>query len=68
MVTALRLLALSVIVTVALDAQTPASRPAATAGPRIVGTWQLMTRTVQRADGTTIVDPVLGEKPTGRLV
>ena len=68
MVTALRLLVLPVIVTVALDAQTPAPRPAATAGSRIVGTWQLMTRTVRRADGTTIVDPVLGEKPTGRLV
>ena len=27
-----------------------------------------MTRTVRRPDGTTIVDPVLGEKPTGRLV
>ena len=27
-----------------------------------------MSRTVTRADGTTIVDPVLGEKPTGRLI
>lgn len=68
MATALRLLALPFIVTVALDAQTPAPRPATTATQRIVGTWQLMTRTVRRADGTTIVDPVLGEKPTGRLV
>jgi hypothetical protein len=68
MMTALRLLALPFIVTVALDAQTPAPRPAATAAQRIVGTWQLMTRTVRRADGTTIADPVLGEKPLGRLV
>lgn len=68
MVTALRLLALPFIVTVALDAQAPAPRPATAAAQRIVGTWQLMTRTVRRADGTTIVDPVLGEKPTGRLV
>lgn len=68
MVTALRLLALPFLITVALDAQTPASRPGPTAEQRLVGTWQLMTRTVRRADGTTIVDPVLGEKPTGRLV
>ena len=68
MVAALRLLVLPFIVTVALDAQAPAPRPTATAGQPIVGTWQLMTRTVRRADGTTIVDPVLGEKPTGRLV
>jgi Lipocalin-like domain len=64
----LRLLALLFIVTAALDLQTPAPRPASGATQRIVGTWQLMTRTVSRADGTTIVDPVLGEKPTGRLI
>ena len=51
MVTALRVLALSCLVTLALDAQAPATRPAATASQRIVGTWQLMTRTVKRADG-----------------
>ena len=68
MSTALRLLALPFIVTVALDLQTPAPRPATSATQRIVGTWQLITRTVTRADGTTVVDPVLGEKPTGRLV
>ena len=68
MVAALRLLVLPFIVTVALDAQAPAPRPTATAGQPIVGTWQLMTRTVRRADGTTIVDHGLGDKPTGRLV
>ena len=68
MITALRLLALPFIAAVALNAQTPAPRPASDAASRIVGTWQLMTRTVTRADGTTIVDPVLGEKPTGRLI
>ena len=68
MVTAIRLLALPFILTVALDAQTPAPRPATGAAPRIAGTWQLMKRTVTRADGTTIVDPVLGAKPTGRLI
>ena len=59
---------LPLLVTAALDLQTPTPRPANGATQRIVGTWQLMTRTVSRADGTTIVDPVLGEKPTGRLV
>jgi hypothetical protein len=65
---ALRLLLLPFVVTAALDLQTPTTRPAAGVAPRIVGAWQLMTRTVTRADGTTIVDPVLGEKPSGRLV
>ena len=68
MVTAIRLLILPFMLTVALDAQSPAPRPANSATPPIVGTWQLMTRTVARADGTTVIDPVLGEKPTGRLV
>ena len=61
MATSLRLLALTVVMSVALDAQTITP-------PRIVGTWQLMTRTVTRADGTKIVDPVLGDKPVGRLI
>jgi hypothetical protein len=62
------LLILPFVLTAELDLQTPAPRAANGAASRIVGTWQLMTRTVSRADGTTIVDPVLGEKPTGRLV
>ena len=68
MVTTLRLLALPFIVTAAFDLQTPAPRPANGVTQRIVGTWQLMSRTVARANGTPIVDPVLGEKPSGRLV
>jgi len=68
MITALRLLAVPLVVTAAFDLQSPAARSANSATERIVGTWQLMTRTVSRADGTVIVDPVLGEKPTGRLV
>ena len=67
-VRALHLLALPLILTAALDLQAPAPRSANSATTRIVGVWQLMTRTVARADGTPIVDPVLGEKPTGRLV
>jgi hypothetical protein len=66
-ITAFRLLALPLVVTAVLDPQTTAPAPAVSARQRIVGTWQLMTRTVTRA-GTTIVDPVLGEKPTGRLI
>jgi len=68
MSTALRLLMLPLVATVALDAQTPTTRPAGSAAQRIVGTWHLQTRTVTRPDGTAIVDPVLGEKPTGRLI
>ena len=68
MVTALRLLTLPFIATVALDFQSPAPRSASDATQRIAGTWQLMSRTVTRADGTRIVDPVLGEKPAGRLI
>jgi Lipocalin-like domain len=37
------------------------------AAQRIVGAWQLMTRTVSGADGTTLADPVLGDRPLGRL-
>lgn len=68
MANAFHLLALPLILTAALDLQAPAPGPATSAATRIVGTWQLLTRTVSRADGTTIVDPVLGEKPAGRLV
>src|SRR6185436_9236033 len=66
MAASLRPLALAILVTVAVHAQSPAA-PQSVAS-RIVGTWELMTRTVTRADGTKIVDPVLGEKPVGRLV
>lgn len=43
------------------------TRPAETQASRVVGAWQLVTRTVRRADGTVLVDPVLGEAPLGRL-
>lgn len=61
------LLALSLLLPVNVDPQTPAPRASTGATQRIVGVWELMTRTVTR-EGKTIVDPVLGEKPTGRLV
>jgi len=59
---------LPLMLTAAPVFQAPVPRPAVGASQGIVGTWQLMTRTVSRADGTTVVDPVLGAKPTGRLV
>ena len=34
---------------------------------RLVGAWQLVSRTVTRADGTVLSDPVLGAQPLGRL-
>jgi hypothetical protein len=33
----------------------------------IVGSWELQSRAVQRAGGEAIDDPVLGERPIGRL-
>ena len=68
MLTVLPLLALPLVLTLSLDPQAPVARSTTTAVTRIVGTWELVTRTVRRADGSTLVDPVLGEKPTGRLV
>jgi hypothetical protein len=34
---------------------------------RIVGAWQLASRTVRKANGEILVDPVLGRQPIGRL-
>jgi hypothetical protein len=68
-----RLLVSAVIgaVVVAVDGSSPAAwqsaRPAPAGAQRIVGAWELVTRTVRRADGPAIADPVLGEKPLGRL-
>ena len=66
--TSLRLLAATLLFSMALDAQAPATRPSPGAAAKIVGTWQLMSRTVTRADGSKIIDPVLGVKPIGRLI
>jgi hypothetical protein len=43
------------------------SSGAATARDRILGAWELQTRTVQRANGDVVNDPVLGQQPIGRL-
>src|SRR5262245_24923 len=57
-----------VLSTVALTAApTQSARPTAGVSQRIVGAWLLTSRTVRRADGAVLTDPVLGEKPTGRL-
>jgi uncharacterized protein (TIGR02145 family) len=61
-------LALPLIAAFALNLQTGSAHAQTGAPAPIVGTWDLVTRTVARADGATIVDPVLGEKPAGRLV
>jgi hypothetical protein len=34
---------------------------------RIAGAWQLESRTVKQANGASLVDPVLGQQPVGRL-
>jgi hypothetical protein len=34
---------------------------------RILGAWQLESRTVRKASGETLLDPVLGKQPSGRL-
>lgn len=34
---------------------------------QIVGAWQLEARTVRKADGEMLLDPVLGKQPIGRL-
>jgi hypothetical protein len=41
--------------------------PAPGATQRLVGAWQLESRAVRRSDGTLLADPVLGERPLGRL-
>ena len=34
---------------------------------QILGAWQLESRTVRKANGDSLLDPVLGRQPTGRL-
>ena len=34
---------------------------------QILGAWQLESRTVRKVDGETLLDPVLGQRPIGRL-
>jgi hypothetical protein len=50
-----------------LQVQPPKARPAPGVLPELVGAWQLITRTVRRSDGTILADPMLGERPPGRL-
>ena len=41
--------------------------PTGIARERIVGSWELQSRTVRRGSGETVNDPVLGQQPIGRL-
>lgn len=53
---------------VAMAAARPqGARPVSGVSQRIVGAWVLASRTVRRSDGTSLADPVLGDKPLGRL-
>lgn len=49
-----------------LTAVPPRAQPALSVA-RLVGAWQLESRAVRRSDGTLLTDPVLGERPIGRL-
>src|SRR5688572_21699117 len=44
-----------------------AAERASGAAQRLVGGWHLVSRTVTRADGAVLTDPVLGAQPLGRL-
>jgi lipocalin-like protein len=50
------------------SAQSASTAPRqSSAALKLVGGWQLTTRTVRSADGPTVNDPVLGDRPLGRL-
>ena len=34
---------------------------------QLLGSWELQSRTVRRSNGDLVLDPVLGQQPTGRL-
>lgn len=50
-----------------VEMESQSAGAAQSAAQRLVGAWQLTSRTVRRADGSTIADPVLGDRPLGRL-
>ena len=44
------------------------SAPAARSAPdQMLGAWELRSRTVTRANGEVVSDPILGQQPIGRL-
>jgi Lipocalin-like domain len=61
------LLVWAACLTITVAAQPQRATPARSLAQEIVGAWNLETRTVTRADGSAINDPVLGQKPLGRL-
>jgi len=44
-----------------------APSPARTTRDRMLGAWELRSRTVKSAGGDTVADPILGAQPLGRL-
>ena len=64
-----RIVALSVIVLVGCGEAFGHAGAQAAPGARsqIVGAWRLESRTVRNAKGETLLDPVLGKQPLGRL-
>jgi hypothetical protein len=54
-----------VVLAAALAACSPT--PTASARDQMLGSWELQSRTVRRATGEIVSDPVLGEQPIGRL-
>jgi hypothetical protein len=60
--------AVAFAVTTALQGHAQRGSAAPGVAQRLAGAWRLETRTVRRADGTTLADPVLGDKPLGRLL
>jgi hypothetical protein len=57
-------MALLVLMSALTSCAAPASRGAR---ELMLGSWELQSRTVARAEGGTIADPVLGAQPIGRL-
>lgn len=51
----------------ALDRALQGSPSAPTVPAALAGAWELTSRSVRRADGSALNDPVLGDKPIGRL-
>ena len=62
-----RACAVFMVLAVTLGLASCGSSGPATARDRMLGAWELQTRTVQRAGGEVVNDPVLGQQPIGRL-
>jgi hypothetical protein len=54
-------------VTACAPASAPGAATARSARDRMLGSWELQSRTVRRAGGDVVNDAVLGQQPLGRL-